>query len=70
MTHSFPLAALVFNLVRKRGPQRGHVLSFSSLVLHCRSCLVHVSRQVKGVSLKKAAIEKEAWMEIARGQGW
>lgn len=37
-------------------------MSSSSLWFHCRSLLVHVSRQVKGGTLKKIALEKEAWM--------
>ena len=67
MTHSFPLAALVFN---PGGTTKEDLLPCSSLVLHCRSHLVHISRQVKGVTLKKIVIEKEAWMEIAGAQYW
>lgn len=31
---------------------------------------MRISRQVKGATLRKIAMEEEAWMEVVRGQHW
>lgn len=69
MTHSFPLAAWVFNQLERRDHRGGFIVLFL-LMVSLKASTVHISRQVIGAALKKTAVEKEAWMEIVRSQHW